>query len=256
MLRYCFCSDKCAHDALKLFHLAVCGRSYPNFQFLINNNPELDCDSLSRLYHLLRFLATIVQNPSPNPLGVSIINQLTAPYGGDYLAPFDFEEAVLISTAVLQDLGIDVFANQAYNTWIIQTIMARIHNNRSGDDDEYGSWHAIHFLFAFFNHSCRPNVEWHNWIDDRANMMRVTATKDVLTGEQLTISYDGDCDGLTLRERNKYLEHWMPFGCQCWFCEKERAADKELETRRRTDEDEIKDDVDTFDMSKGTPVVD
>jgi hypothetical protein len=89
-----------------------------------------------------------------------------------------------------------------------------------------------------------------------ANMMRVTATKDVLPGEQLTISYDKGRDGMTLGERNKYLEHRMLFGCQCWFCEKERAVEKEVETRRRAEEDEIKDDVETFDMARGTPAVD
>jgi hypothetical protein len=155
MPRYCFLQRKCTQDALKLFHLTVCDRSYPNFQSFINNNPELDYNSLSRLYHLLQVLATIVQDPSPNYLGVSIINQLTAPYGGDHLAPFDFEDAVLIPTAMLQDRCIDAFANQDYGTWIIQTIMARIHNNRSGDEDEHGSWHTIHSLFVFFNHSCR-----------------------------------------------------------------------------------------------------
>lgn len=240
-----FCSDKCAQNSLHLFHPTVCGKDYPRLQGITDRNLSLDYDDLSRQHLLVRVLATVVQHPCPDPLAVPLINQLSAPYSGDHLTSFDFDESIVVPTAILQDLGVDVFANQFYDTWVIQTILARIYNNRNGESDENGSWHAIYPLFTFFNHSCRPNVAWNNCMDERSNMLRVTAEKDIKAGEQLTVSYDEDCETMVWRQRHKYLEHWMPSGCDCWLCGEEKA----MEGKAKEGEDEEIEDGKTFEMS-------
>lgn len=64
-------------------------------------------------------------------------------------------------------------------------------------------------------------------MDKRANMLRVIASKDIQAGEQLSISYSGDCEAMSWRAREKYLEHWMPLGCECERCSEEKIAEEE-----------------------------
>lgn len=157
-----FCSNNCTQTSQQLFHTMLCCREGSHTQSLILNNPQLNVNDLSHFWLLLQLLASTVQHPYLDPLQILIMNQLTATYGGSYLTSFDFDKSIVIPTAILQDLSINVFiagANGFYDTSVIQVILARIHNNDNGKGDENDLWHVIHPLFTFFNHLCAPNVE-------------------------------------------------------------------------------------------------
>lgn len=67
------------------------------------------------------------------------MNQLTTIYDDLYLTSFNFDEFIVILIVILQDLSINVFvagANSFYDTWVIQVILARIHNNYNDKENE------------------------------------------------------------------------------------------------------------------------
>jgi hypothetical protein len=167
---------------------------------------------------LCRMLLACVQENFDSPLDCPAIARLTATYHRQVTKTFRLDRDFAIINDALELFGINIFAKQNYDTWVLFTIMARLSNN---------SWTnpmsvSLNPLFSLFNHSCEPNVDWTTKRDHRTVVMRVS--KDVAAGEQLFVEYDGFEHDKPVDERRQRLVRWIDGPCMCSRCVREEQA--------------------------------
>lgn len=78
---------------------------------------------------------------------------------------------------------------------------------------------GIYVRNSFFNHSCRPNVNY--WVVENSLRVECTAAEAAASGEELCISYIDTQQDLASR-RAKLLESYL-FTCDCPRCTEEEA---------------------------------
>lgn len=76
---------------------------------------------------------------------------------------------------------------------------------------------------SYFNHSCRPNA--HYFWDERSKSMTWLALTNIMSGEEITISYLPIIHWETVSERRSLLKRLFLFECDCEFCEVESSND-------------------------------
>ena len=159
------------------------------------------------------------------PLEAPLINRMTAMYEGSVLRRFSMVRDILRPMTILKQLGIDVYANHDFDTWVLQTLMIHISNNcrQYNSGGRFGI--AINPLYTFFNHSCKPNVS-HRVFDGRSNStLRMVTTQNVKAGQELFITYLNEEDlDKPVEERQELLKQWTGCECQCCTCKTERAG--------------------------------
>ena len=168
-----------------------------------------------------RFLIHCVRDEVAHPLDHTLIARLTPTFRRERVRLFSLDQDIVIPNECLQQFGIDVFANPAYDAWVFFTLEARIENNSWTDPIH----NCISPLFSMFNHSCDPNVEW--TIKPDHTTMMVRALRDIKKGEQLFVMYDGYLQGQPLVARRKRLRKWFDAECQCTKCAMQDAKEKE-----------------------------
>lgn len=161
---------------------------------------------------LLSSINDIIEHPLDHPL----ISRLTPTYHEDRIETFVLLNDITIPNKALQQSGIDIFANHNYDTWVLFTIQARILNNSCGDMMAK----SLNPLFALFNHSCEPNVEWTTTSKDHRTI-KVRARRDIQKGEQLLVEYDQFMRDQPLEIRRKRMYRWLDGPCQCERCVRE-----------------------------------
>ncbi|KAI8948222.1 SET domain-containing protein [Xylaria longipes] len=109
---------------------------------------------------------------------------------------------------------------------------------------------GVYLKISLINHSCLPNS--HNSWNDDTGREAIHARRDILAGEEITVSYDR---GGPISERHAHLQSNFGFTCQCELCtlpsEELRASDNR---RRRIQELDEK-LGDPFAMSMGPLVI-
>jgi hypothetical protein len=218
-----YCSTECSELALKAYHPSVCGK---DFAFLhkaaksADHTADFSLDSLL----LLRILALCLQQNASHPLQTSVLHRLTPAYSTrePQLIILNFADHIVTPILTLRELGVDVFANPKYDTWVLHQIRCRLQNNKHGATlDEYvGS--AISPLYSMFNHSCDPNVDWRH--DEHSSTVMLFATKDIAEGEEMCISYIKVAE-MGREERQKALMPWLGMECGCEKCVREKNLD-------------------------------
>ena len=185
---------------------------------------------------LCRILLASAQGDLDSPLDLPAIARLTATYHRQDAKTFRLERDFTIVNDALELFGVDIFANQNYDTWVLFTLSARLSNN---------SWTnpmsvSLNPLFSLFNHSCEPNVDWATKKDHRTVVMRVS--RDVVAGEQLFVEYDGFEHGKSVYERRERLARWIDGLCMCSRCVREeqtlfdaRSGNKDMQDGRIAD---------------------
>ena len=227
-LRCCstrYCSRFCADRALASYHLAVCGKDLSRFEKAYRRNlttPEKAADELL----FLRVIAGAVQNSTVHPIQTPFMKQLTAMYDGNKHQPFDLETNIIRTFKMLTCLGIDIFANHNFDTWVLQTLRARIANNSRQYFLDGHAHIAINPLYSFFNHSCDPNVKWEDDDATHSSTVRMYTLRRVSDGDELFINYQKELSDKPYFERRKVLREWLGSDCQCTKCIDEEAADK------------------------------
>jgi hypothetical protein len=220
-----YCSRLCTDHALATYHLAVCGKDLSTFEKAYRENsatPEKAADELL----FLRVLASAVQHSTVHPLHTPLVNQLTAMYDGNKHLPFDCETNIIRTFEMLTCLGVDIFANHNFDTWVLQTLRARIGNNAREYSTDGHAHIAINPLYSFFNHSCEPNVKWEDDKSTHSSSIRMHTLRSVTKGEELFINYHEELSKKPYLERRKILRQWLGSDCQCKRCVAEEAADR------------------------------
>jgi hypothetical protein len=161
-----------------------------------------------------------------SPLDLPAIACLTATYHRQETKTFRLERDKVIINDALDQVGIDIFANHNYDTWVLFTILARLYNHSWTDPMAAG----LNPLFSLFNHSCDPNVIWATKKDHRTVMMLVS--RDAVVGQQLFVEYEGFVHGRPVGERCRRLASWISGPCTGRRCVLEQA----LLDARRVDE--------------------
>ncbi|GAB1742177.1 hypothetical protein NU219Hw_g7739t1 [Hortaea werneckii] len=168
-----------------------------------------------------RFLIRSIQDQTPHPLSHPLIARLTPTYRKEKISLFSLDHDIIVPNECLQQFGIDIFANPAYDTWVLFTLAARIENNSWSDPVHK----CVSPLFSLFNHSCTPNVDWTIGKDHTALWVR--SSRYVVRGEQLFVMYDHFLLGQPLSERRKRLRRWLDADCQCSLCLQEEEKEEE-----------------------------
>lgn len=220
-----YCSKFCADLALRTYHLAVCGKDLSRFEKAYKREMATAETAADEML-ILRVLAGAVQHSAMHPLHTPLVKLLTAMYDGKKHQLFDFKRNIIGTFEMLTCLGIDIFANHTFDTWVLQTLRNRIGNNAR----EYsvgGHAHvAINPLFSFFNHSCDPNVKWENDTASHSSTLRMYTLRTVSESEELFINYQEDLADEPYLKRRAALKEWLGFDCQCTRCKDEEAADQ------------------------------
>lgn len=186
-----------------------------------------------------RFLLAVLEDGVQHPLDHHLIARLTPTYPTARTTlsrdaeVFDVETDIAIPNTLLARHGVDIFANRAWDTWVLMTLAARSLNNNWAD-----SLHMyVHPLFSLFNHSCEPNVVWQTEQEDPTPML-IRVSKDVKQEEQLFVEYDGFQALNGLNTRRKRLRKWLDTDCLCTRCLREESELKDWTGGGIGDEDE------------------
>jgi len=216
-----YCHLNCQEIALASYHKVLCGQ---DFDWLYQ-------EGVKKPGHLglngpmwLRILAACIQSDC-HPLDHPSIANLSPLYD-DYSRLWSLSNNIVTPIKILRQVGIDVYSDMRYETWVLQTVWARVINNQQGDSDER-EWHlrGINQFYSFFNHSCEPNTGWSTPASATCvnGMTKVMfAQRDIRKGEELCVTYLSE---MRLRqsktERSRMLCSWIGIdetcGCsRCW----------------------------------------
>lgn len=226
------CSQACLSRAMNLYHPVICGRDLSLFYYP-EKLPNMSADSKARMQVLLRMLAVILNeriaakagssSRGHHPLLARIMNQLSPP-PREVTDPvvFSFRDNVVYPFSMLRALGVNIFEDMHFDTWVMQVMISRLNNNQHGKDigQERGAQHmALSPLYSLFNHGCAPNVVYRSLNGSTTIEMR--AYRDIHQGGELLISYLKHVEDLPLACRRIQLRPWFGCECQCERCTRE-----------------------------------
>ncbi|KAI9055033.1 hypothetical protein LZ554_002172 [Drepanopeziza brunnea f. sp. 'monogermtubi'] len=216
-----YCSQVCADVALETFHVPICGKDFEYLYTAARKATATTDFSLDALL-LMRVVALSLAENLGHPLQSQAMVRLTPAYGfrEPNLIIFNFADHIQTPISILQTLGINIFTNPLYDTWVLHTMRCRLQNNKHGQT--LGDWPgtSISGLYSMLNHSCSPNVDWRH--DSASSEVTLFATRDCTTGEDLCISYIGPAgNALPVAERRKKLMGWFGMPCRCAKCTRE-----------------------------------
>lgn len=205
-----FCKPLCRDLALASYHDAICSSDVD----WVEQDAAYHRSDHPRTLLLLRFLATAVHEDT-HPLSHELAACLTGHYSGKHVSTFTLQESIAQPVRMLRDLGVDVFADERFDTWILLTLQHRISINKRAEPFRHGGYMvSVNPCFSMFNHSCENNASWE---DGGTSTVQVRADRDIKKGEEVFLNYGGS---------GEWLTHWFGgMGCACPKCVRE-AADK------------------------------
>ena len=245
----------CLQKAREAYHFKTCGK---NFGWLhrqlrtIGNEDEegIMCEShQSYGSHLSLLLLDVFDrtlllrtNEAKSNILPHEINEMLPLCGEDLpdqYFPFSYVANIIVPFDVLLTLGVNIFREMDFDTWVIQTVLRKLLLNcvpwddwrrgRADDidkgDEERGSFETlyVHTGSAMFNHACNGAANsdwfWDRWTDDQAddqkgipNRMIIQASKAIAADEEIKLKYQ---PGVKSKSKQERL-----FGrnCDCWDC--------------------------------------
>ena len=239
-----YCSSSCLETAKANYHQVLCGKDFS----WLTNKPQLEgvkpapaglSDTDGQMW--LRILATCVQS-GLHPLEHPSIAALTPNYESDddVGRRWSLASHVDVPQRILTTLGVDIFKDLSYDTWVLQTIWARMINNQRGSveqglDTKFVS-RSINPLYSFVNHSCEPNAEARNIHETHppqtapvigSSAVAIIAKRDIKPGEEICISYLDENQLFQNRAQRDFLlrQNWLSGDCLCTRCRREARGE-------------------------------
>ncbi|KAL8793033.1 MAG: hypothetical protein Q9195_004344 [Heterodermia aff. obscurata] len=213
-----FCSSGCQKDAMNNYHRILCGK---DFTWMEDPSKKATGEFSHALVPslMLKILATAVQQ-NTKPLRVTCVNTLDAGLGKVALSSFTFFENVAAPSKILQSLGVDIFADVRFDTWILQMLFLRLENNKQGSQTGKQIWCGLNPLFTMFNHDCDPAANWYASNKTGGGPLKVRAIRDIKKGDQIFVSYVDV--SFTEEARRKSVQLYIGKICECTRCLRER----------------------------------
>lgn len=213
-----YCTVRCANLAGRTYHASICKK---DFSFL-DETTKRETRNTLLLQEKLRLFAAIIQENASHPLKSTIVAPLHAQLGPNNIMPICLKGTIKPIIKILRALGIDIFADERWDTWVLLILWARAANNHRSDNISHGGLvMAINPAYSFFNHSCDPNAMYGGNCDDSS--VTIVAAKPIAKGEEICISYlASDRRQLGVRERENFLKPWIGEKCFCEKCKMER----------------------------------
>ena len=220
-----YCSEHCRETASRFYHLATCGRDFGWFfeelQRALGNDP-------ARLW--LRVLSICTQSDC-HPLEHPLIARLISRTGGK-IRRWTLRHNIVNPNRILKRLGIDIFQDLRFDTWVLQNVESRLMNNsHSHRTNSCRNVVAVNYLFSFLNHSCEPNAKWGTTQNGGgatahdSTTLSVIAMKPIKKGQEICIDYAGVSRAPKKADRQERLITWFPDGvCECTRCQRETAV--------------------------------
>jgi SET domain len=219
-----FCSATCIEKADEVFHKPICGRDF-SFLFPLTEAAFTPLDPVL----MLRILAASIQEGASHPLKSRTVARYKANYASRGTA-FNFADRIIKPNRVLLTLGIDIFADPRYDTWVLETIQHRIENNSTaGELDE--TYPLVKLLrgYPMLNHSCEPNVNNFSLSADehgKSSRNAIAAIRDIEKGEELFLCFfEGNPETMSRADRQSALFSWLEGECGCTRCEREKCKE-------------------------------
>lgn len=212
-----FCNAECRKRARDVYHRVACEK-----YFKFRHTGQWDVPT-----HLdIRILATLIQENAEHPLTGSFLRRYDAAYSKHTIA-LNLHHMVENSACILQTLGVDIFKDLRYDTWVLLTMRFRMFNNmhQFSFPKELGSHVLITIprLAFLFNHSCEPNVE-RKHVGGSAKEV-FTAMREVKKGEELYVDYWMEVGDFGKGDRRLELGFILHVDCQCKKCVTEEVRD-------------------------------
>ncbi|KAK5110268.1 hypothetical protein LTR62_006121 [Meristemomyces frigidus] len=252
-----FCSQECFERAEQSYHQAVCGADLDALSRDVP--PAKAADALYALL-LLRAMA-MAETQDCHPLELNEVkyiwgdfhgltpterfqppachwekrepNDIVSHGGIPQTLPFSFEHNIKLPLQMLEKMDINIFTEQKYDLWVINTLYAKFRGTASARLSGLGGRAirgpevtAVHPMWCLANHSCDPNVrwEWGGSIKFWARQERIgwrgkegQATGDgIKKGEEILNHY---CDvDLPVKERREWARGSLGGDCMCERC--------------------------------------
>ncbi|QDS69553.1 hypothetical protein FKW77_007852 [Venturia effusa] len=148
--------------------------------------------------------------------------------------------------------------NTDLDMWVLDTAHQRCSTNQFGLTEERADrksirWSVISPMASLFQHSCEPVAQWGPKDKECADMMVMTAIRNIEQGEEI---YDSYCDDGDLEWRREQLKHWIGGDCMCTKCVKEERAKAERDTNARDSGVEMTDSATTSPSTGSSSEVD
>ncbi|KAI9880665.1 MAG: hypothetical protein M1830_001669 [Pleopsidium flavum] len=232
--------ESCLEIARKIFHHKACGRDWRWLHDAMQplpedgvRNPPVNHERHGTIFSLLLrevFDMTLIarrEGAVVNLLAHEIDALLPLCGGEDMLTlpeqrfPFGFAANIVVPFDILLHLGINIFKDLEFDTWVIQTVLRKLLLNvvpwdqfrRGPTDDidsaekrsrEHGTLRAnfeslyIHTGFSMFNHACRETANAMWWWDGERpgipNRIIVRTTRAIADGEEVRVHYFPEAD--------------------------------------------------------------
>lgn len=223
-----YCTLACLSKANRSFHNSdECVPAAPPTHAKLTvqsvDEDETDIESATRRLMSRVLLACVngYKKSRTLPLQHKLLRHINLDFAKGEKMFFSFERDLKEPMLYLEKLGIDIYANEDFDAWVIMTIWAKLLKSMwAYPDDDYPKvqWVGIGSIYTFFNHSCDPNVICRK--RKNSAIIDLTTLKAVKEGEELCISY---IDGLSRSEKKRrdQLENWTD-ECQCARCKEQR----------------------------------
>ena len=255
----------CLQKARETYHFKSCGKNWgwlhKQLRMVGNDDDEgIMCDDYQRYgSHLSLLLLDVFDrtlllrtSEANSHILPHEIDEMLPLCGGDNLPeqyfPFTYVANIIVPFDVLLTLGVNIFREMDFDTWVIQTVMRKLLLNcvpwddwrrgRTDDidigDESRGSFETlyVHTGAAMFNHACdvAANSDWfwdrwtENEADDRKgipNRMIIRANRAIAADEEIKLKY---YPGVESKSKQQRL-----FGrnCDCHDCSTSPAPEPE-----------------------------
>lgn len=214
-----YCSLLCLKRASDTYLMCTIGQTF-DFKF------ESTWDMAAWLD--VRIFGTLVQENASHPLTGKFMRRYDAAYSYRVLI-LNLLRFMQDSAQILRKLGIDIFKDHRYDTWVLLTIRFRCHTNMRQYHNVNPNRKEPPFVvitipqFGYlFNHSCEPNVAEENVKGGSTIAFR--ARRFIKKGEELFVDYQPQTKKLAKGARQEELNYLLHVDCNCVKCQRETEA--------------------------------